>query len=187
MSEVVIDAQSAFAGLPAVPAERGLAATERAGLSIASLSVRRGQGAAVRDRVAADFGIALPDGARRVAAGAVAAAGTGPGTWLFTRENGANGLAADLKAAVGDTASVADQSDAYAVLRLTGPELRETLAKLVPLDLHPRAFKVGDVAATLASQIGVLLWRLEDGAEGQPVVELAVPRSMAGSLWQALR
>jgi sarcosine oxidase subunit gamma len=79
-----------------------------------------------------------------------------------------------------------DQSDAYAVLRLEGPLLRETLAKLVPLDLHARAFKVGDVAATLAAQMGALLWRLEDDAGGQPKFELAVARSMAESFWHEL-
>jgi sarcosine oxidase subunit gamma len=187
MSDLVIDAQSAFAGPLVSPAGRGLVATEREALGIASLSVRRGQRAALQERAAAHLALALPDGSRRVTAGAISVAGTGPGTWLVIRENSANALAADLKAAVGDTASVADQSDAYAVLRLSGPELRQTLAKLVPLDLHPRAFKVGDVAATLGAQIGVLLWRIDDGADGQPVVEVAVPRSMAASFWQALR
>jgi sarcosine oxidase subunit gamma len=101
-------------------------------------------------------------------------------------ENGGNAWIAALKSAVGDTASVVDQSDAYGVLRLTGPKLRETLAKLVPLDLHPRVFKVGDVAATVAAHIGVSLWRLEDDADSQPTFELAVARSMAASLWHEL-
>jgi sarcosine oxidase subunit gamma len=186
MIDVVLAAQSAFAGILVSPMGPGLAATEREGLSIASLSVRRGQRAALQDRVAAHFGLALPEGARRVTAGAMAAVGTGPGTWLMTRENGGNALGIALKAAVGDTASVADQSDAYAILRLTGSTVRETLAKLVPLDLHPRAFKVGDVAATLAAQIGALLWRLEDGADGQANFEIAVARSLAASFRQAL-
>ncbi len=186
MVNVVITAQSAFAGIPVAPAGRGLVALEREGLSIASLSVRRGQRAALQERVAAHFGLALPDGARRVTAGATAAAGTGPGTWLLIRETGGNDWIPTVKSAVGNTASVADQSDAYAILRLSGPALRESLAKLVPLDLHPRSFRVGDVAATLAAQIGALLWRLEDGAEGQPTFELAVPRSLSSSLWHAL-
>jgi sarcosine oxidase subunit gamma len=186
MTDVVITAQSAFAGMAVSFARPGLLATEREGLSIASLSVRRGQRAALQNRVAAHLGLALPDGPRRVAAGALAAAGTGPGSWLLTCETGSDPLIPTLRSTVGGTASVADQSDAYAMLRLSGPKLRETLATLMPLDLHPRAFKVGDVAATLAAQIGALLWRLEDGAEGEPTFELAVARSMAASLWQAL-
>jgi sarcosine oxidase subunit gamma len=185
MTDVAMTAQSAFAGMLLSNAGPGLVAMEREGMGIASVSVRRGQRAALLDRVAAHVGLALPDGARRVTAGAIAAAGTGPGTWLVTREDAGNAWIPVLKSAVGTTGSVADLSDAYAILRLSGPKLREALATLVPLDLHPRAFKVGDVAATLAAQIGVLLWRNDDGPEGQPNFELAVNRSMAASFWAA--
>jgi sarcosine oxidase subunit gamma len=186
MDDIVMTAQSGFAGILGSPAGSGLTVREREGLSIASLSVRRGQRAALRDRVAAHLGIALPEDARRVTAGPIAAAGTGPGTWLLTREQGGNPFIGTLQSVLGNTASVVDQSDAYAVLRLSGPGLRETLSKLVPLDLHARAFRVGDVAATLAAQIGALLWRLEDDADGQPTFELGVARSMAASFWHAL-
>jgi methylglutamate dehydrogenase subunit D len=187
MSDIVMTAQSAFAGIILSPADSGLVVTERQGLAIASVSVRRAQRAALQERVAVHFGLVLPDDARRVTAGPISAAGTGPGSWLLAREDDGNTWIPDLRSAVGDTASVADQSDAYAILRLSGPALRETLAKLVPLDLHPRAFRIGDVAATLAAQIGALLWRIDDGADGHSVIELAVYRSMAASLWHALR
>jgi len=182
-----LTARSAFAGIAASTAGPGLVATEREYSSIASLSVRRGQRAALQSRVATHFGIALPDGARRVTEGAIAAAGTGPGTWLLTCDDAGNALIPALKSAIGDAGSVADQSDAYAILRLSGPKLRETLATLMPLDLHPRVFKVGDVAATLAAHISAILWRIEDDADGQPGIELAVPRSMAASVWHLLR
>ena len=83
-------------------------------------------------------------------------------------------------------AAVTDQSDGYAVLRLTGPRLRDTLAKLIPIDVHPRAFKIGDVAATVAFHVGATFWRLDDGPDGAPVIEVAVFRSLAGSFWHAL-
>jgi sarcosine oxidase subunit gamma len=60
------------------------------------------------------------------------------------------------------------------------------LAKILPIDLHPRAFAPGDVASTTASHIGATLWRLEDSAEGLPVFEIAVFRSLAGSFWDTL-
>jgi methylglutamate dehydrogenase subunit D len=181
-----LTARSAFAGVFASPAGRGLLATERDGLGIASLSVRHGQRAALERRVTAHFGVALPDHAGRVCVAGIAAAGTGPASWLVTSEQAGNAFGGALKAAVGESASVTDQSDAYAIIRLAGPELRETLAKLVPIDLHARAFGVGAVAGTLLGHINALLWRLEDGADGQPVFEVAVYRSMAASLWQEL-
>jgi sarcosine oxidase subunit gamma len=181
--------RSAFAGLRVSPAAdrpgRALVATVRDGMGMASLGVRRGQRAALAQRVAANLGLVLPEGPRRVAAKGMAAAGVGPCTWLITAENAGNVTLA-LQAAVGDSASVADQSDAYAVLRLAGSAVRATLSKLLPIDLHPRAFAVGDVAGTVAAHIGAVLWRLPDGADGEPVMELAVYRSMAAAIWHEL-
>jgi sarcosine oxidase subunit gamma len=59
------------------------------------------------------------------------------------------------------------------------------LSKLVPIDIHDRAFKVGDVAETIAGHAGTLFWRLEDNA-GAPVFEIAVARSFSVSLRHAL-
>jgi len=186
LAATVLAPRSAFAGIFESPRGTTLAASEHDGLGIASLGVRRGQRAVLARRVACHFGIELPDGARRIAAASVAVAGIGPGTWLFTHANAGNAFIPALKSVVGDAGSVADQSDAYAVLRLAGATLRETLAKLVPVDLHPRAFGVGAVAGTLLGHIGALLWRLEDDPQGYPVFEVAVYRSMAQSLWHDL-
>ena len=175
-----------FAGLAGVGTGHGVIATDRDGLGLATVALRKGQGEALGQRVKERFGLLLPDGPRRQAAGGVAFAGTGPGMWLAARERGGNDFAAALEAELGDLAAVTDQSDGYAVLRLTGPELRNALAKLIPLDLHARAFKPGDVASTVASHMGVTLWRLDDAADGSPVFEFAVFRSLAGSFWHAL-
>lgn len=187
MTNLLLAARAAFAGLPAAStAGGGVVATERDGLGIAAVLLRRGRAEALGQRVRERFGIELPREPRRTTAGGIAFAGTGRGAWLATREHGGNAFAAMLKEALGDLASVSDQSDAYAVLRLTGPRVRETLAKIVPIDVHARTFKVGTVAATVASHIGATLWRLDDGTDGSPIVEVAVFRSLAGSFWHAL-
>lgn len=166
-------------------AGRGVVALDRDGLGLATVCVRQGRNAALAARVRERFGTELPRGPRRAAAGALAFAGIGPQTWLAMREEGGNAFAESLKEAIGDLASVSDQSDGYAVLRLTGPKLRETLAKMIPIDLHPRAFQPGDVVSTTASHIGATLWRLDDAA-GSPVIEIAVFRSLAADFWHAL-
>lgn len=187
MTNTALIARSAFEGTIDSPMGGGLVATARDGLRIASLNVRRGQRAALLQRFAAQFGLELPDGAWRAAEGNIAVAGTGPGTWWVCADEGGAAFIATLKTAVGDSGSVADQSDGYAVIRLCGAGLRETLSKLVPLDLHPRAFAVGQVAGTLLAHMGCQLWRLEDDEQGHAVFEVAVFRSLAASLWQALR
>jgi len=186
MTDQALTAHSPFAGLSFSSAPyRGVRVAPRDGLAIATLLVRKGGLAALTQRLREHFGIELPQGPRRAAAGAVAFAGIGPHAWLATSEQHGHGFARLLKEAVGDAASVADQSSGYAVLRMTGPKLREALAKILPLDLHARSFAPGDVASTIASHVGATLWRLED-ADAAPVFEIAVFRSLAGSFWHTL-
>ena len=180
-------ARAPYAGLAAASgAGAGVVAADRDGLGLATVAVRRGQGEALARKIRDRYGIALPLGGYRSEAGGVAFAGTGPETWLAAQERGGNSFAVSLGEEIGAAASVSDQSDGYAVLRLTGPKLRETLGKMVPLDMHPRAFPVGAVASTVAMHIGATLWRLDDGPGAVPVFEIAVFRSLAGSFWHAL-
>ncbi len=53
---------------------------------------------------------------------------------------------------------LADVSDARAVFRLTGPGLREVLAKLTPADMSPEAFPVGAFRRTRLAQAPAALW-----------------------------
>jgi heterotetrameric sarcosine oxidase gamma subunit len=176
-----------FGGLPIVSATgRGVIATDRDGLGIATVLVRKERATALSHCVRDLLDIDLPQGPRYVTAGDVAFAGTGPEAWLAMRERGGNSFAASLRDSLGNLASVADQSDGYAVLRLTGPKLLDTFAKIIPIDVHPRAFGPGEVASTVAAHIGVTLWRLKVPGADSPVFEVALFRSLAASFWLAL-
>jgi len=164
----------------------GVIATTRDGLGLATVIVRRGQIEALAQRIRERYAIELPRGNYRAEVHGVAFAGVGPETWLASCEQGGNRFAVSLRKEIGALASISDQSDGYAVLRLTGTKLRDTLAKLVPIDIHPRAFKPGDVASTVAAHVGVTLWRLHDAADDTPLFDIAVFRSFAGSFWRAL-
>jgi methylglutamate dehydrogenase subunit D len=178
---------SSFAGLPtAVGSGTGVLATERAGLGIARIVARKGLGARLAVLFRSSFGIEPAHGPRRVSHEGVGIAGIGPQTWLATCDGGGNGFAESLRRALGDCASVSDQSDAYAILRLTGPRLRSTLAKLTPIDIHPRSFPVNSVAQTICGYVNVTLWRLEDTPQGDAVFEIWVAGSLAASLHQAI-
>lgn len=180
-------ATSAFAGLPTTAGSgRGVMATERDGLGIARIATRRGQAAEVLELLRANFGVEPPNGPRCATLGDVGIAGVGPDTWLATRDHAGNAFAQALRSLLGECASVSDQSDAYVILRLTGPAVRTTLAKLVPIDIHSRSFRAGDVAQTNCGYVNVTLWRLEDAGPGDPVFELWSGRSFAASLHQAV-
>lgn len=178
--------RSALHGL-ARPGHHGRAATglvieERTDIALASVIARRGKFDALAAAVDTAYGVTLPKGPRRTANGLFAFAGTGPDQWIASAEGAeASGFAAKLRARVGLFAAVSDQSDARLVLRLSGPRVRDVLAKGVPLDLHPKVFKPGDVATTLVAYIGVQLDRLDDAT-----FQLTAPRSTAGSFWSWL-
>ncbi len=178
---------SVFAELPKVVGSgRGVIATECGGRGVARIAARSGQAARAAELMRAQFGIEPPNGPRRARRGDVGIGGIAPQTWLATREGEGNAFAESLRSLLGDCASVADLSDAYVILRITGPKVRDALARLIPIDLHPRSFEVSDVAQTVCGYIGVMLWRLEDTAQRDPAFEIWVGRSLAISLHRAL-
>lgn len=187
MTNSALTPAAPFQGPPLISATgRGVIASDRDGLGLATVLVRKGRASTLSQRVRELFAVELPPGPRHEAADDVAFAGTGPGAWLAIHESGSNAFAASLQDAIGDLVSISDQSDGYAVLRLTGPKLRDALVKIIPIDVHARALAPGDVASTVASHMGFTLWRLKDGGDGLPVFEVAVFRSLAASFWQAL-
>ena len=68
------------------------------------------------------------------------------------------------------------------MLELSGPRVRDVLAKGVPLDLHPVRFRDGDVALTAVAHVAVHLRQVSDA----PAYRLSVPRSYFGAFWHWL-
>jgi len=156
---------------------------ERNGLGIATIMLRSGHHAALAQRIEAMFGLTLPEGPRRSAAGAMSMIGTGPRTWLLMRESAPPDWATALISDFIDIASVSDQSSSYAVMRITGGATRDFVSRGATLDLHPDVFGTGSAAVTMIAHIGVILWQVDDA----PSYEIAVFRSFAGSFWHWLR
>jgi methylglutamate dehydrogenase subunit D len=188
-TESPLQSHSPFANLPLTSAPgRGVVAVDRDGLAIARIAAKKDRLAALTSRVRERFGVELPQGPRRVETNGFAFVAVGVETWLAVAESGfaSQRFAPSLRDAIDDLATVSDQIGSYAVLRLTGPRVRDALAKFIPLDLHARVFDPGSAASTIASHIPVTLWRLADGSDGLPVFELAAPRSYAGSFWHVV-
>ncbi len=182
MSEAKLRARPALSGLirsgryGAASGTPGVRIGPRTGLALATLSVRKGRGKALREAARAAFGAELPERPRVAHGDGVAFIWAGPESWLALRQG--DDLEPVLRDALGACASVTDQSDGRAVLRVEGPRARDLLAKGLPIDLHPRAFSPGDVALSLVAHVGVHLWQLDD----TPSYELAVLSGYARSL-----
>ncbi len=181
--------RSALHGI-ATPGRHGAATTvagllieERSDIALASVIAKRDKRFMLVNAVNTAFGIALPDGPRRASKGGVTFAGIGPDQWIASAEGpDAVGFATRLRGRIAPFAAVSDQSDARLVLHLSGPRVRDVLAKGVAIDLHPKVFKPGDVASTPIAYIGVQI----DMLDAAPIYRLTAPRSMAGSFWSWL-
>ncbi|MFD1331292.1 sarcosine oxidase subunit gamma [Methylopila musalis] len=150
----------------------GVTLVEVENMSLAALAAFKGREAELTDAVRAAFGVELADGPKRVTANGVSFLGTGPGKWLAIGPAGTD--FSTLPAAV------TDQSDGRSVFRLSGPKARETLATLVQIDLHPRAFGPGAAAATHAASIAVQVSQIDDA----PTYEIVCFRTFAATLWR---
>ena len=141
----------------------GVTLTERTGLAAAAITLRARQWEDLTTRLRDGFRLDLPRQPGCSAAGALEIIWTGPAQWLAIeagRDDVARfGFARDLAARLGAAASVTDLTGARAVLRLAGPAVRETLAKLVPIDPDETVFPPGGAALTVAGHVGVTLWR----------------------------
>jgi methylglutamate dehydrogenase subunit D len=161
----------------------GIVIEERTDLALATVMARRGKDGELARAVAAAYGIDLPAGPRVARNAGVSFAGIGVGQWMTVAEPPkAADFVRSLRERLVGLASVTDQSDGRVVLRLSGERVREALAKGVPVDLHPRSFKAGDVASTLVAYIGVQIEQIDD----RPTYQLMAFRSLAGSLWSWL-
>jgi methylglutamate dehydrogenase subunit D len=151
--------------------------------ALATVSVRRNQRQALERRVNDVFGLRLPDAPRCVSAGPIGVLWVGAGQWLaMAKGEGGAAFERRLRAELGNLASISDQSDGRVIIRVAGTCARDALAKGVPIDLHPRAFRPGDAAITTVAYIGVVLWQVDDA----PTYEFMVPRSFSAAFHEWL-
>lgn len=160
----------------------GVKIEEVTSLTIASLAARRGAAVELATSVQSVLGVALPAERRSATFARGMIVWTGPEQWLVLSNGGTGREVSELAEAVAGFASVTDQSDSRAVLNISGPRVRDTLAKGVMLDLHPRAFQPGDTAVTLVAHISAQVTLLDIA----PTFQVMVPRSFAHSFWDWL-
>lgn len=105
----------------------------------------------------------------------------GPDEWLIVtpRERRLaveSGLRDALK---GLHSAVADVSGGQTIVVIHGEHVRELLAKGCPLDLHPRAFDIGQCAQSHLAKAPILIRHLDHRSH----FEIIVRRSFADYLW----
>ncbi len=130
--------------------------------SLVSLVPRAGRRAEVSAALHDLCGLALPEPGRFNESGGIACLWTGIDSWMLAGSEAGDGpLFADLVAAMTGLAAVVNQGDGRCILRLSGAPSREVLARLCPVDTHPREFGPGHCAATRIGHVGAHLSQLD--------------------------
>ena len=78
-------------------------------------------------------------------------------------------------------AAVSDQSHARVIISVSGPMVRQVLAKGTPVDLHASEFAIGQSAITQMAHVTIHLTRVRNDT-----FELSVFRGFAESFWEWL-
>lgn len=176
MAEFSLVSQSAVTRAPALPASRagsiGVTLTLLPTIGLATVIARKGRTPPLSEAVRSEFGIELPIGPKRAVGAGISFIATAPGQWLAVGETA---LVDGLVSSIGSLAAVTDQSDSRAMIRIEGPKARATLAKGLPIDLHPGQFQAGDSAVTMMARFALQLWQVDDS----PAFDILVARSTA--------
>jgi sarcosine oxidase subunit gamma len=74
-----------------------------------------------------------------------------------------------------------DQSDTWAMIRVSGKRSRDVLERICPIDLSPEVFTVGRVSRTIMEHIGTIIFR-----DGDDSYVLLTMRSFGRSMLHAI-
>jgi sarcosine oxidase subunit gamma len=168
-------------GEPRADAVGAIRIAENPGVALASVAARRGRGAEMAAAAETLLASPMPPVGGRTGAGPVRAFWTGPDRWMFEAPFATHELLAEaVKAALGDTASVTEQTDAWVRFDVEGATVPEVFERLCPLDIG--AMAADTVARTTIGHLGCYVLCRHDGA----AFSVLGPRSAATSLHHAL-
>jgi methylglutamate dehydrogenase subunit D len=146
-------------------AEKHPAISERSDVAVTHIAARRGARGALGEAARTTFGADLPSARRVVDAGGVMIVWAGPDQWLvIQRQRDGIDPSVELAKTFNGLASIVDVSDSRTIFRLATSHPSDALVRSMGIDFEHASFEPGDVAITQVSHLGVMVWRLPDGA-----------------------
>ena len=148
--------------------------TERQDLSLVSILAHRAASASAINEA---IGIDMPLGPTAMTEDAIVVIGSGPGIWLARSQGAEPGWPRDLERRLAGLAGVSDQTGAYRLFQIEGPDARTLVQRGAAIDLDVSAFPPGATAMTVIGHVDVIIRCLLDGRS----YEVMVYRSYAES------
>jgi len=159
----------------------GVTVTECPDWALASVTARRGQSGQTADKAQAMLGFALPDIGLSTGDGSLSAFWIGPEQWMIEAPHSSHeDLAAQLKTALGDSASITEQTDGWVRFDLTGPGCTSVLERLS--NANTATMKSASITRTGIHHLGCLLSCRSSGDH----YSIWGPRSAAQTLHHAI-
>jgi sarcosine oxidase subunit gamma len=153
--------------------------TERTDVALASVAARKGRATDLA-KAAEKAGVPLPGPSTYQQGAPYSAFWTTPEMWFVEAPYATHELIADLlKSALGDAASITEQTDAWVAFDLSAPDLAPMLERLCNVDFAK--VPEGYATRTVMEHLGVYLIK-----HGLGAARLYGPRSSAESLLHAL-
>jgi len=137
--------------------------------AVTSLAAYKGQGKVLSSELEAAHGMKMPAPNRSTGKASLRAVWAGPDQAMLIGTAIGGGLSF--------CASMTDQSDAWAIVKLDGGNAADVLARLTPIDLRPSQFKRGHTAKTDLMHMMASITKT-----GANTFEIMVFRSMAKTL-----
>ncbi|MGE0845235.1 MAG: sarcosine oxidase subunit gamma [Flavobacteriaceae bacterium] len=145
--------------------------------------VLRGDAAKIGTAAKAALGVALPENGRLAIKGKTMVLATSPDEWLVICDGPAE---AAINALSGKLSKlhhqIADVSDYYTTIRLSGPRARDMLQKITTRDMHRREFTPGACGGILLAHANPVIALLSDDSGGA-VFDIHIRWSFADYLW----
>lgn len=159
----------------------GVTLSENDAIALASVAARRGQETACRTHLENILGAPAPEPGRARLGTTQTAFWMAPDHWMLTAPYGTHeDLAEQLKARLGATASVTEQSDAWVCFDLQGDGVEAVIELCCNINI--RAMQTGDATRTSIHHLGVYVLRCDPANH----LRLLGPRASAASLHHAV-
>ena len=184
MADITLTPRSALApflhaGHHSANGKSGVTLREVTPVSLLELTAFRDTKSELASTMKARFGVTLPAANKTSSIEGLTIISIAPGKWILVDERSDDkNLVNSLQTAVGSLGAVVDQSDARAIVEISGPHARKALEKGVMIDLDPVNFLTGDAATSFAVQFWITLWKTSE----LPNYRIAVFRSLGRDL-----
>ena len=175
-----LEATSALGGFDQTIGDVRIA--EVTGQSLVSVATPLGGAEALADALRAAHGVEVPAAGQVTEADGTLFLGLARDQFFLMTDDLGPWLEKRVGAALGGAGYVTDQSDSWVILRVSGADAREALARICPIDLHPDVFGRGQVARTVMEHLGAIIV-----AEGGDSFLLMSARSSAKSFLHAVK